>query len=138
MLLPSGETRNYINAQKERSRLRDHSQASEGRHEAVQQLYCHASELTPVHHDVATQGMATHHPDLEAGATKSLNNMVLCMISEYHPMCLSQGLSYVSPVLPEAAKDLLSPLEEYMTGGAFQRTQDARVLEGVKTLQVAV
>ena len=59
-------------------------QDSEGRCEAVQQLYRHASELTPAHHDVAAQGMATHHPDLEAGMTKSLNNMVLCMISEYH------------------------------------------------------
>ena len=64
-------------------------QDSKGRHEAVQQLYHHAGELTPVHHDVAAQGMATHHPDLEAGMTKSLNNMVLCMISEYHLTCLS-------------------------------------------------
>ena len=68
-------------------------QDSEGRHEAVQQLYCHAGELAPAHHDVAAQGMATHHPDLEAGVTKSLNNMVLCMISEYHLTCLSQGPS---------------------------------------------
>ena len=74
-------------------------QDSEGRHEAVQQLYHHAGEHTPAHHDVAAQGMATHHPDLEAGVTKSLNNMVLCMISEYHVTCLSQGPSYVSPVL---------------------------------------
>ena len=56
-------------------------QDSEGRHKAVQQLYHHAGELAPVHHDVAAQGMATHHPDLEAGMTKSLNNMALCMIS---------------------------------------------------------
>ena len=71
-------------------------QDSEGRHKAVQQLYHHASECTPAHHHVVAQGMATHHPDLEAGATKSLNNMVLCMISEYHLTCLSQGPSYVS------------------------------------------
>ena len=109
-------------------------QDSEGRHEAVQQLYHHAGECAPAHHDVATQGMATHHPDLEAGTTKSLNNMVLCMISEYHLMCLSQGPSYVSPVLPEAAKNLLPPMEEYRAGGDFQGTQDVRVLERAKTL----
>ena len=57
-------------------------QDSKGRHEAIQQLYHHAGEHAPARHDVAAQGMATHHPDLEAGATKSLNNMVLCMISE--------------------------------------------------------
>ena len=84
-------------------------QDSEGRHEAVQQLYCHAGEHALACHDVAAQGMATHHPDLEAGMTKSLNNMVLCMILEYHLTCLSQGPSYVSPVLPEAAKNLLPP-----------------------------
>ena len=102
-------------------------QDSEGRHEAVQQHYHHASELTLAHHDVDAQGMATHHPDLEVDMTKSLNNMVLCMILEYHLMCLSQGLSYISPVLPEAAKNLLPPLEEYRAGGNFQGTWDMRV-----------
>ena len=53
-------------------------------------------------------------------------------------MCLSQGPSYVSPVLPEAARNLLPPLEEYRAGGDFQGTQDARVLERAKTLRVAV
>ena len=42
-------------------------QDSEGRHEAVQQLYHHAGEHALAHHDVAAQGMATHHPDLEVG-----------------------------------------------------------------------
>ena len=113
-------------------------QDSEGRHEAIQQLYCHAGEHAVACHDVAAQGMASHHPDLEAGMAKSLNNMVLCMISEYHLTCLSQGPSYVSPVLLEAAKNLLPSKEEYMAGGDFQGTWDARVLERAKTLRVAV
>ena len=113
-------------------------QDSKGRHEAVQQLYCHAGECTLAYHDVAAQRMATHHPDLEAGTTKSLNNMVLCMISEYHLVCLSQGPSYISLVLPEAAKNLLPSVKDYMAGGDFQGTQDARVLERAKTLRVAV
>ena len=113
-------------------------QDSEGRHEAVQQLYWHTGERTPSCHDVAAQGMASHHPDLESGAAKSLNNQVLCMILEYHLTCLSQGPSYVSPVLPEAAKNLLPSMEEYMAGGDFQGTQDLRVLERAKTLRVAV
>ena len=103
-------------------------QDSEGRHEVVQQLYWHAGELTPACHDVAAQGMARHHPDMESGVAKSLNNQVLCMISEYHLTCLSQCSSYISLVLPEAAKDLLPPVEEYMADGGFQGTQDLRVL----------
>ena len=113
-------------------------QDSKGRCKAVQQLYHHAGYLPPAHHDVAAQGMATHHPDLETGATMSLNNMVLCMISEYHLMCLSQGPSYISQVLLEAAKKLLPPLEEYRADSDFQGTQNVRVQEGAKTLQVAV
>ena len=86
-------------------------QDSKGRHEAVQQLYRHA-----------VKGMASHHPDLELGVAKSLNNQVLCMILEYHLTCLSQGPSYISPVLPEAAKNLLPSMEEYLAGGDFQGT----------------
>ena len=113
-------------------------QDSEGRHKAVQQLYQHAGEHTPACHDVAAQGMASHHPDLELGAAKSLNNQVLCMISEYHLTCFSQGPSYISLVLPEAAKNLLPSMEEYMAGSDFQGTRDLRVLERAKTLWVAV
>ena len=113
-------------------------QDSKGRHKAVQQLYWHAGELTLVRHDVAAQGMARHHPDMESGVAKSLNNQVLCVKSEYHLTCLSQGSSYISPVLPEAAKDLLAPVEEYMADGGFQGTWDLRVLEKAKTLWVAV
>ena len=69
---------------------------------------------------------------------KSLNNEVLCMISEYHLMCLSQGSSSISPVLLEAAKDLLPPIEEYLTDGNFQGSRDVRVREKTKILQVAV
>ena len=113
-------------------------QDSEGRHKAVQQLYQHSGECTLAQHNVAAQGMASHHPDLELGTAKSLNNQVLCMILEYHLMCLSQGPSYISPVLPEAAKDLLPSMEEYLAGSDFQRTQDMRVLERAKILRVAV
>ena len=113
-------------------------QDSKGRREAVQQLYRHAGELTPARHDVAAQGMACHYPDMEPGKAKSLNNQVLCMISEYHLTCLSRGSSCSSPVLPEAAKDLLPPVEEYLADDSFQGIRDLRVLEKAKTLWVAV
>ena len=113
-------------------------QDSEGRHKAVQQFYWHEGECTPAHHDVAAQGMASHHSNMESGTAKSLNNQVLCMISEYHLMSLSQGSSCISPVLPEAVKDLLPPVEEYMADSGFQGTRDLRVLEKARTLQVAV
>ena len=60
------------------------------------------------------------------------------MISEYHLTCLSQGSSCISLVLPEAAKDLLPPIEEYLADDSFHGTRDLRVEEKAKTLQVAV
>ena len=113
-------------------------QDNEGRHEVVQQLYQHAGELTPACHGVAAQGMACHDPDMEQRKAKSLNNQVLCMISEYHLMSLSQGSSCVSLVLLEAVKDLLPHVEEYMADSGFQGTWDLRVLEKAKTLWVTV
>ena len=113
-------------------------QDSEGRHEVVQQLYWHAGECTLACHDVAAQGMARHYPGMGSGEAKSLNNQVLCMISDYHLTCLSQGSSCISPVLPEAAKDLLPPVEEYLADDSFQGTRDLRVVEKAKTLRVAV
>ena len=96
----------------------------------VQQLYWHAGELTPARHDVAAQGMAQHYPGMGSGEAKSLNNQVLCMISEYHWTCLSQSSSCITAVLPEAAKDLLPPIEEYLVGDSFQGTRDLRVEPG--------
>ena len=103
----------------------------------VQQLYWHAGELTPAHHDVAGQGMTHHYPGMESGKAKSLNNHILCMISEYHLTCPSQGSSCISLVLPKAAKDLLPPIEEYLTDDSFQGTRDLRIQEKAKTLCVA-
>ena len=113
-------------------------QDSKERCEAVQQLYWHAGELTLAHHDVAAQGMVRHYPGMESGEAKSLNNQVLCMILEYHLTCLSQGSSCISPVLPEAAKDLLPPIEEYLADDSFHGTRDLRVEEKAKTLWVDV
>ena len=113
-------------------------QDSERRHEVVQQLYRHVGELTPAHHNVAAQGMACLHPGMESGEAKSLNNQVLCMISEYHLTCLSQGSSCISLVLLEAAKDLLPSIEEYLADDSFQGSRDLRVVEKAKTLWVAV
>ena len=60
------------------------------------------------------------------------------MTLEYHLTCLCQGPFYVSPVLPEAARDLLPPLEEYRTGGDFEGTWDVRFLERAKSLYAAI
>ena len=113
-------------------------QDSKGRHGVVQQLYQHAGELTPAHHDVAAQGMTCHYPGMESSEAKSLNNQVLCMISEYHLTCLSQGSSCIRSVLPEAAKDLLPSIEDYLADDSFHGARDLRVEEKAKTLWVAV
>ena len=59
------------------------------------------------------------------------------MIVEYHLTDLAQGSSSVSLVLPEAATDLLPPVQDYLPGGEFQGTWDVRVVERAKTLRIA-
>ena len=56
------------------------------------------------------------------------------MIAEYHLTSLTQDSSSISPVLPEVAKDLLPPVEDYLAGGEFQGMRDVRVVERAKTL----
>ena len=73
---------------------------------------------------------------MEPREVRSLSNQVLCMIAEYHLTGLTQGLSSVSPVLPEVAQDLLPPIEDYLAGGEFQGWRDVRVVERAKTLLI--
>ena len=112
-------------------------QDDDGRCALVQQLYQHAGEQPWACLDVATQRITHQYPDMEPREANSLGNQVLCMIAEYHLTGLTQGLSSISPVLLEAAQDLLPPIEDYLVGGKFQGSRDVRVMERAKTLQIA-
>ena len=101
-------------------------QDNNGRCASVQQLYQHAGERPLARHKVATLGMTHQYPDMEPHEARSLSNQVLCMIAEYH-----------LTGLPEVAKDLLPPIEDYLAGGEFQGMRDVRVVERAKTLQIA-
>ena len=109
-------------------------QDNDGRCASVQQLYKHAKEQPRAHHNVATLGVIHQYPDMELCEARSLGNQVLCMIAEYHLTGLAQGSSSISPVLPEVAKDLLPPVQDYVTGSEFQGMRDVRVMERAKTL----
>ena len=112
-------------------------QDNDGRCASVQQCYQHAGEQPQAHRDVATLGMIHQYPGRELWEARSLSNQVLCMIAEYHLTGLVQGSSSISPVLPEAAKDLVPPIEDYFAGGEFHGMRDVRVMERAKTLQIA-
>ena len=58
------------------------------------------------------------------------------MITEYHLAGHTQGSSSLSPVLLEAATELLPPLDRYTGGGEFRGTRDVRVLDRAKTLRI--
>ena len=112
-------------------------QDNEGRHASTQQLYQHAGEQPRARHNVAALGITHLHPKVEPREARSLGNQVLCMIAEYHLTGSAQGSSSLSPVLPEAARDLLPPIEDYVAGGMFQGTRDMRVVERARTLRIA-
>ena len=112
-------------------------QDEEGRCTSAQQLYEHAGQQPLAHHNVATVGITHLHPEVLPRKARSLDNQVLCMIAEYHLTSNAQGLSSLSLVLPEVARDLLPPIEDYVEGGAFCGTRDIRVVERAKTLRIA-
>ena len=60
------------------------------------------------------------------------------MIAEYHLASHAQGSSSLSPVLSEAATELLPPVDKYTGGVGFHGTRDVRVVERAKTLQITI
>ena len=78
------------------------------------------------------------HSHMLPQEARHLGNQVICMIAEYHLTSSAQVSSSLCLVLPEAAKRLLPPIKSYVSRVAFEGTQDVRVLDRAKTLQVAV
>ena len=112
-------------------------QDDKGRCTSAQQLYRHAGQQPPAHHNVATVGITHLHLEMLPHEARSLGNQVLCMIAEYHLTSNAQGTSNISPVLLEVARNLLPPVEDYVAGGTFWGTRDVRVVERAKTLRIA-
>ena len=88
--------------------------------------------------DVAGRAIRHLHPEILPWDAQRLRNQVSCMITEYHLTSSARVLTTLSPVLPEAAKLLLPAIKTYVSNVSFEGTQDVRVLDRAKTLQVAV
>ena len=90
-----------------------------GRCASIQQLYKHAGQQPPACHNMATVGITHLYLEVMPRDSRSLGNQVLCMIMEYHLTSQAQGTLSLRPVLPEAAENLLPPIESYIGSGAF-------------------
>ena len=134
---PMKHRRSQLRRWEDRPTLPFPLQDDEGRCTSAQQLYEHAGQQPLAHYNVATMGITHLHPEVLPHEARSQGNQVLCMIAEYHLTSNAQGLSSLSPVLPEAARDLLPPVEDYVMGGTFQGTRDVKVVERAKTLRIA-
>ena len=78
------------------------------------------------------------HPEILPQYARSLRNQVSCMIAEYHLTSSARVSTTLSPVLPEAAKLLLSAIKTYVSNISFEGTRDVRVLDCARTLRVAI
>ena len=112
-------------------------QDEEGRCTSAQEIYRHSGQQPPARHNVATMGITHLHLEVLPQDARSLGNQVLCMITEYHLASHAQGSSSLSLVLPEAATELLPPIDKYTRGVRFHGTRDVRVVERAKTLRIA-
>ena len=109
-------------------------QDEEGRCTSAQEIYRHSGQQLPARHNVATMGITHLHLEVLPRDARSLGNQVLCMIMEYHLANHAQGSSSLSLVLPEAATELLPPVDKYIGGVGFHGTRYVRVIERAKTL----
>ena len=134
---PTKRHQSQSRRQEDRPTLPFPLQDNKGRCTSAQRLYQHAGEQPRAHHNVAALGITHLHPELLPHEARSLGNQVLCMIAEYHLTGSAQGPSSLSPVLPEAVRNLLPPVEDYVAGGTFQGTRDMRVVDRATTLQIA-
>ena len=112
-------------------------QEHEGQLQAVRMLYEEAGEGRLASEMTALRGLQEGHPELGTEELQRLNNQVLLMIAEYHLMSASQGSHHVLPVLPEAAAQLMPPLDDYLPG-SFDGYRDVRVTDRAQILCVAV
>ena len=112
-------------------------QEHEGRLQAIRTLYEEAGESRLASEMTALCGLREGHPELGAEELQRLNNQVLLMIAEYHLMSTSQGTHHVLPVLPEAAAQLMPPLEDHLPG-SFDGCRDIRVMDRAQILRVTV
>ena len=112
-------------------------QDEEGRCTSAQEVYRHPGQQPPARHNVTTMGITHLHPEMLPRDARSLGNQVLCMTAEYHLMSHAQGSLSLSLVLPEAARDLLPPVDSYLGGMVFHVTRDVRVVERAETLRIA-
>ena len=114
---PTKHRRSQSRRQEDRPTFPFPLQDEEGRRTSAQELYRHSGQQPPAHHNVATMGITHLHPEVLPREARSLGNQVLCMIAEYHLTSHAQGSSNLSPVLPEAARDLLPPVDSYIGVG---------------------
>ena len=134
---PTKHHQSQLRRREDRPTLPFPLQDNEGRCSSAQQPYQHAEEQPWARHNVAAQGITHLHLEVEPHEARSLSNQVLCMIAEYHLTGSAQGSSSLSPVLPEAVRDLLPPIEDYVVGGTFQGMRDMRVVDRAKILRIA-
>ena len=113
-------------------------QDSEGRLASVSQLYMHVAEQPVTHHNVAGSAIMHLHLEMLLQNARRLGNQVTCMIAKYHLTGSAQGLSSLSPIIPQEAAALLPALKNYVPGITFEGTRDVRVVDRAKTLRVAV
>ena len=104
-------------------------QDSEGRLASISQLYEHAGEQPPTHHNMAGRGIMHLHPEMLLRKATCLGNQIICMIAEYHLMSSARGLSSLSPILLAEAAALLPPIKNYIPGITFEGCRDVRVMD---------
>ena len=108
------------------------------RKEAMDAIYEHVVSQEPPQRNLASWAISAYYPNFTPPAAKTVVSQVLCMIAKYHLACATKGSTTTSPILPEAVKQYLPPLVDYVCAASTGIT-DVRVRDHkAKSLRVGV
>ena len=109
------------------------------RQEAISQIYncVDGKDLPPC--NIASEALRAYYSGVNHQTLKMWACQILCMISEYHMVCMTRGSLVTSPILPGEIEDRLPPLTDYASPEDRLGVTNVRVWDHqARTLRVAV
>ena len=111
----------------------------QARREAIGQIYNCMDGKDPPPHNIASEALRAYYSGVDPQTLKTWACQILCMISEYHMVCVTMGSPVTSPILPGVIEDQLPPLTDYTSPEDRSGMTNVRIRDHqARTLRVAV
>ena len=97
------------------------------RQEAISQIYDQVDEKDPPLRNITSEALQAYYTRVDPQMLNTWACQILCMISEYHMVCMTRGAPVTSLILLGELEDCLLPLTDYASPEDRSGTTDIRV-----------